>query len=81
MEAYSNRLSRIVKQTLEDRIAEQSARLVEVPAQDFSDYKQRVGSVQGLKDALVIVREAEKEIDRPEGQKETTSVGGRRYED
>lgn len=81
MEAYSNRLSRMVKQTLDDRITEQSARLVTVPAEDFPGYKQRVGSIQGLKEALDIIKEAERELDRPEGQKEAAPANGRRYED
>jgi hypothetical protein len=81
MEAYSNRLSRMVKETLQDRINEQSARLANVPAEDFSGYKHRVGSIQGLREALEIVKDAENELDRPEGNKETVPAGGRRYED
>ena len=81
MEAYSNRLSRMVKQTLEDRINDQSANLANVPSEDFPTYKQRVGNIRGLKEALEIVMEAEKELNRPEGQKEAVPASGRRYED
>lgn len=81
MEAYSNRLSRMVKQTLEDRIADQSANLANTPCEDFPAYKQRVGNIRGLQEALNVIREAEQELDRPEGLKETVAPSGRRYED
>lgn len=43
------------------RIAELSAQVAAGTAQDWADYRRRVGEIQGLTEALTILQEVEKE--------------------
>ena len=81
MDAYGHRLASAIGETLQSRINDLSLNLATTPSEDFAAYKQRVGHIQGLRDALVVLKEAENNLDRPEKANEVASVVSRRYEE
>lgn len=62
MDSLDSFLVRKVRAELERIIDEKTQSLVGAPAQDFPSYKTRVGDIEGLRTALVILNEAAKSI-------------------
>jgi hypothetical protein len=60
MTAYS-RHGRLLEERIEERIAELGQQIVTVPAADYATYRQIVGRVEGLADALKISQEIDGE--------------------
>lgn len=82
MDAYSNRLSQNLQQGIEAKITELSLLLATTPAGDHADYMQRVGRIQGLREAETIRQNAERDLGRAEADKNAPEpVRGGRYED
>ena len=81
MDAFESRVTRSVKETLDTRISDLKSRLVNTPAEDYAGYKQRVGHIAGLSDALTVIREAEKTFSRAEIVEEIAPEKARRYEE
>lgn len=81
IDSFSNKLSQSIRTTLDDRINDLSRMLANTPAEDFAGYKMRVGHIQGLRDALSVVLEAEKLLSRPENETDSDARLHRRYED
>lgn len=69
MDAFQIRLSTALRAALEAKIVDLTALLVKTPAEDYPSYKERVGRIKGLHDALVEARDIEARMDKPEGAK------------
>lgn len=59
-----HRLPATVRRRLAARLAELSAQLADGNAEDWADYKARVGHLRGLSDAIDICTEIEREQER-----------------
>lgn len=81
MDAFSRHALQNARETIEARISERSSSLVTTKAEDYAKYSQRVGTIQGLMEALVVIAEAEKDLGRADIAKELAPVVSRRYED
>lgn len=57
------RLSRTLKGKLEQRRIELMAQLANGNAEDWPDYKERVGAIRGLEQAIAIAAEIEKDLE------------------
>lgn len=58
-----SRLSRALDARLQEEISRETSQLAAGSALDFADYKRRVGVVAGFRRALVILDEAERDIE------------------
>ena len=81
MDSYSNRLSQSLRDVLENRVEELSRKLVTTKALDYADYSQRIGHVQGLRDAISELSEVEQQLGRAENDAERAPLMTRRYEE
>ena len=55
-------VARTLKAKLEQRFAELSGHLAAGNAEDWADYKERVGRIQGLRDAISMCEDAEMDL-------------------
>ena len=82
MDVFQARLSKALRDIVEDRIRIETARLISTPAVDFADYKRRLGFVSGLQMALEELGRLELKLDRAEDSTEPApQQSHRRYED
>ena len=61
MTAYS-RHGRLLEERIEERITDLSNQLGQGSATDYPSYRQTVGQIQGLRDALKISEDADREL-------------------
>jgi hypothetical protein len=66
VDAFSARFASALHDLLERLIAEKSASLAITPAADYPAYRERVGIIKGLKDALMGASELETTLGRSE---------------
>lgn len=81
MDSYSNRLSQSLRDVLENRVEELSRMLVTTKAIDYADYSQRIGHVQGLREAISVLSNVEQQLGRAENDAERAPMMTRRYEE
>lgn len=60
--AEDPRLPRSLARMLQERIAQRSEALTQGICTSFEEYKERIGELRGLRDALGICQEAEKNL-------------------
>lgn len=81
MDRFDSRLIGDYRKRLTAKINEETERLVTTPAPDHAEYKQRVGLVRGLADALVILQDIQDNLGRDEAvQSEGGSRAANSYE-
>ena len=82
MDAFTTRLSKTLREQLEADAHDSSHKLVIAVAPDYATYREKVGFVNGLKRALALLSEIEKELGRAESADNLPIYSGRRsYED
>ena len=82
MDAFTTRLSKTLREQLEADAHDASHKLTIAVEPDYAGYREKVGLVKGLKHALALLSEIEKELGRAESAESLPIYTGRRsYED
>ena len=82
MDAFTTRFSKLAREQLEADAHDTSDKLVIAVAPDYAAYRETVGYVKGIKRALALLTEIEKEMGRAEIAENLPIYSGRRsYED
>jgi hypothetical protein len=80
VDAFSQRFSSVIQETLKTKIAEKNESFSRAKASDYPTYCERVGFVKGLEDALAAAKELEATLGRSEKTQAALTVVRPGYE-
>jgi hypothetical protein len=80
VDAFSQRFSSVIQETLKTKIAEKNESFSRTKAPDYPTYCERVGFVKGLEDALARAKELETTLGRSEKTQGVVSIVRAGYE-